>query len=189
MVWEKYLSPLWWNAYNYFILLSHLNAEVTFVVKCIVILSLLRLRFVITSAKTSVYTMCGKFKRYVLNSVESLEDDRYKLTFYINGECMHTIVKPSNRKIEGVYNYDYETCITDKALPYLHYVQDSIKPKDFDESEINIVYDENDRLTIVDQDSDNSNKDYEEENVEEETIEELNMRIEAEIRQNYLPVN
>jgi len=85
-----------------------------------------------------------KIKQNFFWSIEQLDNNRYKLTHYINDEKIYIIIKPNANfhNIIGVYDNNYDKCLTDEAKPYFQYVQDELCSSDINENEeCFIVYD------------------------------------------------
>lgn len=85
-----------------------------------------------------------KIMRNFFWTVEKLDENKYKLTHYINDEKIHIVIKPNKnyKNIIGIYDEFYNKCFTDEVKPYFLYVQSELCSKDINETEnLVVVYD------------------------------------------------
>jgi hypothetical protein len=111
------------------------------------ILKLLLLSYILIikqKINTKVNSFKQSFKQKWYSGIEVIGDNRYLLKHFIDGEKVYIIVKKNKNKIIGVYDKNYDTCLTEEVLPFLKIKQDTLYSQDFNISEPLFIVFEND---------------------------------------------
>lgn len=70
-----------------------------------------------------------KLKQWWHETAIPIDDDRFLLVHYIQGEKVHLMVKKRPDKIVAVVDEGYDECFLDEAKPFLLYEQEELSPE------------------------------------------------------------
>jgi hypothetical protein len=81
--------------------------------------------------------------------IDEIDDGRYLLKHFIDGEKVFLIVKKNEKKIIGIYDENFDKCLTSEILPFLKIKQDTFYAQDSNEFQpLVIVFSDDERETI-----------------------------------------